>query len=189
MIIGSSSHSPPLHIITVNCLSQFHYSLGMSLYSITNGKVADDMLFSIADQIKYGIGNLDAEENPELRIEIATLYGLAGAKAVASSDHAASCSYLETALSLLPTDRWKSQYDLSLRFSLQWAKSRYSCGDIEKAEHILQEVTGNCHTIQDKLPTLSLLARSKYNFWRVKFLICLIMLFATPDKFSFPQFL
>jgi predicted ATPase len=135
----------------------------MSLYSNANGKVADEMLFSIADQIKYGIGNLDAEENPELRIEIATLYGLAGAKAVACSDHRASRSYLETALSLLPSDRWKSHYDLSLQFSLRLAKSSYSCGDVEKAQCILQEMTGHCLTVKDKLPAQHLLGRRKYN--------------------------
>jgi predicted ATPase len=135
----------------------------MSLFSITKGKVADDMLFSIADQIKHGIGNLAAGEDPELRLDMAKLYGLAGSKAVACSDHAASCSYLENALLLLPTDHWKSDYELSLRFSLRLAESCYSCGDVERAQCILQDVTGHCHTIADKLPANSLLARSKYN--------------------------
>ena len=85
---------------------------------MTKGNVADNILFSIADQIKHGIGNL-AEEKPELRIDIAILYELAGTKAVACSDHAASRSYLTYALSLLPIDHWKSHYDLSLQFSLQ----------------------------------------------------------------------
>ena len=143
------------------CLPQFHYSLGMSLYSSAEGNVADDIIFSIADQIKHGLGNL-ADENPELRIDIAKLYELSGTKAVVCSDHAASISYLTCALSLLPTNHWKSHYDLSLRFSLRLAKSCYSCGDVEKAQCILQEMTGQCHSFEDKLPVNVLLAQSKY---------------------------
>jgi predicted ATPase len=129
---------------------------------MTKGNVADNILFSIADQIKHGIGNL-AEEKPELRIDIAILYELAGTKAVACSDHAASRSYLTYALSLLPNDHWKSHYDLSLQFSLQLAKSCYSCGDLERAQCILQEMTGHCHSIQDTVPANALLATSMYS--------------------------
>ena len=143
------------------CLPQFHYSLGMSLYLMTKGRDMDNVVFSIADQIKHGIGSL-ADENPELQIDIAKLYELSGMKAVACSDHATSRSYLTYALSLLPTDHWKSHYDLSLRFSLRLAKSCYSCGDVEKAQCILQEMTGQCHSFEDKLPVNVLLAQSKY---------------------------
>jgi len=125
-------------------------------------EVDDDVLFSIADQIKHGIGNL-ADENPKLRIDFAKLYEVAGAKAVACSDHATSCSYLTSALSLLPPDHWKSHYDLSLRFSISLAKSYYSCGNVAKSQCILQEMTRQCHTIEDKLPAHTLLARSKFN--------------------------
>ncbi|KAL3806506.1 hypothetical protein ACHAXA_006682 [Cyclostephanos tholiformis] len=137
---------------------KYHYSIGLSLYSSTKGKVADDILFSIADQIKLGIGNL-ATESPALRIDIAKLYGLAGMRAAASLDHVASRSYLEHALSLLPTDHWKSNYEISLRYSHRLAESCYSCGDVEKAQCILQEMTSQCHSTDDKLPAHSLLAR------------------------------
>jgi hypothetical protein len=145
-------------------LSQFHYSLGMTLYLMTKEKdeVDDDVLFSITDQIKHGIGNL-VNENPELRIEFAKLYEVAGAKAVACSDHATSCSYLSSALSLLPLDHWNSHYELSLRFSISLAKSYYSCGDVVRSQCISQEVTRQCHSIEDKLPAYILLARSKFN--------------------------
>jgi predicted ATPase len=162
----------------------------MSLFSNADGKVADDMLFTIADQIKHGVGNLAAGEDPELRLDMAKLYGLASSKAAAFSDHAASCSYLKCAFSLLPTDHWTRHYKLSLSFSLRLAESCYSCGDVQNAQAILrkmtplrhsiedqvpalsiaisearcilQEITGHCHTIEDKLPAYSLLARSEW---------------------------
>jgi predicted ATPase len=133
----------------------------MALFSITNGKVADDMLFSIADQIKHGIGNLAAGENSELRLDMAKLYGFAGVRAAASSDHIASRSYLEHALSRLSPDPWTSHYDLCLQFSLRLAKSCYSCGDAERAQSILQVITGHCRSIEDKVPAHALLATSE----------------------------
>ena len=132
----------------------------MSLYSLTKGKVVDDIVFPIIDQIKHGIGNLEGE-NIEIRIDVAELNELAGMKAATCSDHVTSRSYLTFALSLLPTDHWKSHYDLSLRFSLRLAKSCYSCGDLEKAQCILEETLVQCHSIQDKLPGNELLARSE----------------------------
>jgi predicted ATPase len=80
-----------------------------------NLNLVGDIIFSIADQIKYGIGNLH-DENLELQIDIAKLYELAGMQAAGNTDHSASRSYLTYALALLPTDHWKSHYDLSLRF-------------------------------------------------------------------------
>ncbi|KAL3764630.1 LOW QUALITY PROTEIN: hypothetical protein ACHAW5_001823 [Stephanodiscus triporus] len=129
----------------------------MSLYSATKGKVMDDIIFSIIDQIKHGIDNLE-DESIVLRIDIAKLNELAGMKAATCSDHVTSWSYLTFALSLLPNDHWKSHYDLSLRFSLRLAKSCYSCGDLEKAQCILAETLGQCHSLEDKLPGNALLA-------------------------------
>ncbi|KAL3809613.1 hypothetical protein ACHAXA_011792 [Cyclostephanos tholiformis] len=137
--------------------SQYHYSLGLSLYFMTKGEVLDDILFSIADQIKHGMSYL-ADENPELQIDIAKIYELASIKAVACSDFVSSCSYLSYALSILPTDHWKSHFNLSRRFSIRLAKSYVSCGDVEKAHSILQQMTKQCLSIEDKLPAHALIA-------------------------------
>ena len=136
----------------------------------------DNIVFSIADQIKHSIGNL-ADESPELHINVAKLYDLAGTKAMACSDHAASRSYLTYAFSLLPTDHWKTINDLSLRFSLRLAKSSYSCGDVEKAQYILQEMTGQCHSFEDKLPGSALLAQSEYHTWSISLRESFLVLF------------
>ena len=150
------------HITIISLLQKYHYSLGMSLYSTTKGNLnlVGDIVFYIADQIKHGIDRLD-DESPELRIDTAKLFELAGMQAVANSDHAASRSYLTYALALLPADHWKIHYDVSLRFSLRLAKSCYSSGDLEKACCILGETMSKCHCIEDKLPGYVLLARSE----------------------------
>ncbi len=142
--------------------------------------MTDDLLFSIANQIMHDTDNSAAGENPELRLDIAKLYAFAGTKAAASSDFAASRSYSTYALSLLPTDHWISHYDLSLRCSFRSAKSCYSCGEKENAQCMLEELIGHCHSIEDRVPALSLLAKSEYTRPIIveKVIICLSMLSA-----------
>ena len=187
MVVQLSLYYLTFHITIISLLQKYHYSLGMSLYSTTKENLVGDIIFSIADQIKHGIGIL-ADENPEFQIDIAKFYELSGMKAVACSDHATSRSYLTYALALLPTDHWKSQYDLSLRFSLRLAKSCYSCGDLEKAHSILGETITHCHSIEDKLPGNALLARSESHhvrsiFLRETFLMFLLLSFLCPVQF------
>mmetsp|Transcript_7945 Transcript_7945/g.17919 ORF Transcript_7945/g.17919 Transcript_7945/m.17919 type:complete len:1329 (+) Transcript_7945:91-4077(+) len=136
--------------------NQHHYSLGKSLYSMTKGKDVDDIIFSIADQINHGIDSLPLR-SPESRVDLAKLNEMAGVKAVECSDYVTARSYLSIALSLLPTDHWKSHYDQSLRLSFLLAKSAYSRGDVMKAQGILQEILRECSCIEDKLPAYFLL--------------------------------
>lgn len=132
----------------------------MSLYSISKGKDVDDIIFSIADQINHGKDNLPIQ-SPELRVDLAELNQRAGAKAVDCSDYVTARSYLITALTLLPIERWKSHYDQSLQLSFLLAKSYYSCGDVEKARGILQEILEESRCIEDKLPACFLFVSSK----------------------------
>jgi len=121
----------------------------------------DKMLLYIADQMKHRIADMD-DKCPELRFDMANLYYLSGMKAVGYSDYATSRSYLKIALSLLPTDRWESQYKLCHRISLRLAKSVYSCGDVEEAQSILHEMLENCPSIEDRVPVQALLVTSEY---------------------------
>ena len=158
--------------MTLVYLPKYHYSIGMSLYSMTKEQDVDDVIFSIVDQLKLGIVSLE-DESPEFRIKVAKLNELAGMKAVVCSDYVTSRSYFTYALSLLPIiDHWKSHYDISLRFTLRLAKSHYSCGDVEKAQSILQDMIGQCHSFEDKLPACEWLARSKMHAWSCSLEMC-----------------
>ena len=164
MITQHALHCVATHLIAIVDLSQYHYSLGKSLYLMTKGKDVDDIngiIFSIADQINYGI-EISPAQNPESRIDLANLNEMAGVKAVDCSDYVTAHSYLSIALSLLPTDHWKSHFDQSLRLSFLLAKSAYSRGDVKEAQGILHEILGECRCIEDKLPAYFLLVTSKY---------------------------
>ena len=128
----------------------------------TKGRDAEDkMLLSIADQMMKGVCYL-ADESLESQIDIAKLYYSSGMKAVDCSDYTTSRSYLKLALSLLPTDRWETQYDLCHQISLRLAKSYYSCGDVEETQSMLQELMEHSRSIEDKMPVQALLVTSEY---------------------------
>jgi len=128
----------------------------------TKGRDAEDkMLLSIADQMMKGVCYL-ADESLESQIDIAKLYYSSGMKAVDCSDYATSRSYLKLALSLLPTDRWETHYDLCHQISLRLAKSYYSCGDVEETQSMLQELMEHSRSIEDKMPVQALLVTSEY---------------------------
>ena len=132
----------------------------MLLYSMSKkGNKIDGVESVIADQINYDIDQLSSE-SPELRIEIANINELAGLKARDSSDHVRSSSYFTCAMSLLPTDRWKIHYEISLRVSFLLAESFHIRG--ESAEGILAEILEECHSFEDKLPAIFLLVASKF---------------------------
>jgi len=143
-------HEAAYGLIPDNEKNRFHYSLGMTLYSMIKKEDVDDIIFSIADQVNRGIEDLSIQ-SPELRLDLADLNEIAGMKAM-NSDYMAACSYLNTALLMLPTNPWRSQYARSLRLFSSLAKSTYSCGDMKKAQDILQEILGECNCIEDKLP-------------------------------------
>jgi predicted ATPase len=109
--------------------------------------------------MKHRIADME-DECPELRIDIANLYYLSGMKAVGYSDYATSCSYFKVALSLLPTNRWETQYKLCYRNSLRLAKSVYSLGDVDEAQSILHDMLEKCPSIEDRVPVQALLVTS-----------------------------
>ena len=145
---------------SIYTLPQFHYNLGMTLYTNTKGQDVDDIVFSIADQINYGIDQVHSQIQ-ETKLDIAQLNEKAATKAVDCLDFSSALTYLTAALPLLPSDYWTSHYDISLRMSYLLAKAYYSCGDVEKSQGILQDMVAKGHCIEDKLPAYFLLVTSE----------------------------
>jgi len=128
--------------------SQFHYDLGILLYSTSKGQDLGGALFQVVDQINHGIPSLI---KPRMKIVIAELNFNAGRKAMDLSDFETASSYLNNALPLLPKNRWRRHYDFSLRLLLLRAKTIYLRGNIEEACDSLMEIIKNGRCIEDKL--------------------------------------
>mmetsp|Transcript_29922 Transcript_29922/g.63473 ORF Transcript_29922/g.63473 Transcript_29922/m.63473 type:complete len:914 (-) Transcript_29922:1454-4195(-) len=128
--------------------SQFHYDLGILLYSTSKGQDLSGTVFQVVDQISHGIPSLI---QPELQIDIAELNFSAGSRAMDFSDYETAYSYLNNALSLLPKNHWSSHYDFSLRLFFLRAKAAYSCGNIEEAYDSLKKILEKGRCIEDTL--------------------------------------
>jgi len=144
-------------LIPESKVNQYHYRLGMILYSTTKGKDLDDIILYTADQINHGVESLPVQCS-ELRVDLAKVNEMAGVKAAERTDYVAARSYLSTALSLLPTDHWQRYYDQSLRLLFLSAKTAYSHGDVKEAQSVLNDILGECTCLQDKLNSYFLLA-------------------------------
>lgn len=145
----------------------------MALRSVAKINDTDDIIFSIVDQINFGLVDLPPQST-DLRNDHARLFERAGIKAASRSDHAAARSYVGTALSLMPPHHWQSDYGLSLPLSILLAKSAFSCGDVGLAEDTLKEVLRESRSIQDKLPAYYLLATGKNEDRSLK-LLCIFV--------------
>ncbi len=122
----------------------------MLLYSKSKEQGSNDTTFHIVDQINHGVPSL---VQPSVRVEIAELNGKAGARAMAFSDYETASSYLNKAMSLLPTSHWQENYDLSLRLYFLSAKATYtrSCDNIQESITLLNAILMNGRSIEDKL--------------------------------------
>ena len=134
---------------------QFHFDLGMQLYSVTDGQDLCDTIFQIVNQINHGVPNLVQEQERE---DIAELNFKAGSRAMDFSDYEMAHSYLSTALSLLPPNHWSIHYEMSLRMYFVAANTAYTSGNNKKAFELLKSILGNGRCIEDKLDAYYLYA-------------------------------
>ena len=130
----------------MHILLQFHYNLGMLLYSASKGQDRSGAVFQVADQINHGISLIQ----PEMRVEFVGLNFSAGSRAI-SRCYKTAYSYLKNAFALLPRNSWSSHYELSLRVFLLYAKSAYSCGKVKKAYKALKTILQKGRCANDKL--------------------------------------
>eukprot|EP00804_Cyclotella_cryptica_P023793 CCRYP_011177-RA/>CCRYP_011177-RA protein AED:0.01 eAED:0.01 QI:5/1/1/1/1/1/2/430/1361 len=129
---------------------QYHFTIGMALQSnfASLDKEDTSVLFATIDQINRCPLTMFRDDSQ--RILIANLNYEAGMKAVKFSNFMPAHSYMNAAVSLLPEDSWKSHYDLSLKCNYHFAKAAYSCGYVDQAKEILEEVIEHGEGLEDK---------------------------------------
>ena len=150
---------PPTNIVSRN--TQFHVNLGKTLYSICEGKDdVGDTIMLIASQINHGKELI--EKDDPLRIPVAKLNMKAGQMALDGCDHKTAYFYFHAAVSLLPDDSWRSNYDLSLRLNFCLAAAANSSCKYDDAEGTLNIIYEKARCLEDKLPAYELTVESKY---------------------------
>ncbi len=125
----------------------FHCNLGIIMCSFAGTQKEKDRQYLIAptiDQINYGVPSL--VECPERRVDVAELNVTAGLRAISRSDFAKAYHYFNKAQLLLPDEKWKTHYDLTLRLFLFRANTAFSCGYLNEADEALDTILteGRC---------------------------------------------
>eukprot|EP00804_Cyclotella_cryptica_P017299 CCRYP_019577-RA/>CCRYP_019577-RA protein AED:0.24 eAED:0.25 QI:0/0.5/0/1/1/1/3/0/813 len=129
---------------------QYHFKIGMALQSTFALQDEDEssVLFATIDQINRCPRTMFRDDSQ--RIVIANLNFEAGMKAMKCSNFMPAHAYMKAAVSLLPKNSWKANYDLSLKCNFHFAKAAYSCGYVDQAQEILYKVIQHGEGLEDK---------------------------------------
>ena len=113
--------------------NKFHYEIGMQLLSNCKNQpeVKSQCLFTILDQINYGVPSLCDESQS---ISIAKLNLEAGLVYMLQSNYTSGYNLAKSGISLLPEGSWSTQYDLCLKLYCLLAKTAFSRSQIDEAK-------------------------------------------------------
>ena len=121
-----------------------HVHIARSLLKHTTEDHLDEQIFDIVNQYNLGIEYLDS---PDERIRLARMSLFAGKKARLASAYDPALDYLHIGMAILPEDRWRSHYQLTLDLFKERAGCELLCGHREKAEHLFEEVLSRVQTV------------------------------------------
>ncbi|KAL7473725.1 hypothetical protein ACHAXS_014292 [Conticribra weissflogii] len=139
--VREASHN----LIPVDVRAQFHFDLGILLFSTTRGQDLGEDAFAIADLINLGLQSCSSKR-PASNGDIADFFVSVASKSLDRSDHVAGLSYLKVAQLFLPQDHWST-----IRLHCLLAKAAYSCGRLDDANDAIQKVLKEGRSINDKL--------------------------------------
>ncbi len=125
-----------------------HFRIGRLLLEGKTPQTYQEIIFSIVNQLNYGIKLLTSESE---RYELAELNLVAGQKAKTSAAYEAAFSYFNVGLELLPTDSWQDRYDMTLNLFELAAEVASLNGNFQQMEEWINVVLSQAKTAVDKM--------------------------------------
>lgn len=126
----------------------FHLRVGRCLLSSLDEEELDQYLFIVVSQFCI---SLDKIKEDDESARVAALLLQAAEKSAQASSFSKAASYLSMGTSLLKTDNWDSQYELSLHLYSAAAEMECCKGDFVAANKLMDVILRHTHTIMDKL--------------------------------------
>ena len=126
---------------------QANLHIGRLLLKNTPKEDIEDQLFTIVNHFNFGH---ELIEDQRETYELANLNLLAGKKAKASTAYETAIHHFETGLTLLPADKWQTDYDLTRLLSLEKAECAYLIGDFKASEALFETIIGHVKTDIEK---------------------------------------
>ncbi|AFZ06422.1 multi-sensor signal transduction multi-kinase [Oscillatoria nigro-viridis PCC 7112] len=126
-----------------------HLKIGQRLLEKTPIQGREEQIFAIVNQLNIG---LELISQPAELEELARLNLMAGRKAKASTAYVAAVKYLSTAMDLLSSDRWQTQYNLTLEIVVETAEAQYLNTNFAAANTLVEMVLQYGKTLLDRIP-------------------------------------
>jgi predicted ATPase/class 3 adenylate cyclase len=123
-----------------------HWQIGQLL--LNSIPILEEWLFEIVDHLNQGIA---LAETQTTKNQIAHLNLQTGQKAKLATAYGAALDYLQTGLTLLATDSWQTQYELTLALYTEAAETAYLCGQFEEMERLAAIVLQHARMLLDKV--------------------------------------
>ncbi len=118
---------------------EIHLKVGYLLLKNIQQHELEEKIFDIVNQLNLGV---ELITDPSEKYELARLNLRAGCKAKAATAYAIAVRYLRVGLSLLASDSWQKEYNLTLSLYTEALESEYLSTNFEQAE-ILANLTLN----------------------------------------------
>jgi predicted ATPase/signal transduction histidine kinase/tRNA A-37 threonylcarbamoyl transferase component Bud32 len=125
-----------------------HRQIGELLLHNMSPEQQNQKLFDIVNHLNLSQELIDTRSD---RDELARLNLLAGGKAKASIAYDAAFRYFQAGLSLLTTDSWQINYDLTLTLYSATAEAAFLCGDFKQVEQLSQCVIDQAKNLLDSV--------------------------------------
>ena len=140
---------------------KIHLQIGRLLLSNLTDKKITSTLFNIVNQFNQGISLIKdiSEINTLAHLNLRAAY-----KAKDSTAYQSALMYAKTALSLLPSDAWQSQYDMCLKLHDIASESAFLNGNFEDLFDYIKPVLANAKTPLDQVPVYEI----KIQFYTAK---------------------
>ncbi|HCV31487.1 MAG TPA: serine/threonine protein kinase [Microcoleaceae bacterium UBA9251] len=130
-----------------------HLSIGKLLLESTPKDKLEENIFDIVNQLNVGIDRLSLQSEKD---ELAGLNLIAGHKAKAANAYEAAVKYLKAGMSLLASDSWVSNYDLTLQLYVEMAEAECLNTNFERAEALAEVVLSFAKNQLDRMKVYQL---------------------------------
>lgn len=116
---------------------QANLEIGRLLLKNTPKEDIEDQVFNIVNHFNFGHELISDQTE---KYELADLNLLAGKKAKTSTAYETAIHHFDTGLTLLPADKWRTDYDLTRLLSLEKAECAYLIGDFKASEALFKTI-------------------------------------------------
>lgn len=148
-----------------------HWEIGQMLLKNTSPAALEEKIFDIVNQLNIGIESITTSSCLDTvlrqqRDELARLNLIASKKAKASAANQLAFNYLQVAISLLSSDSWEQQYNLTLSLYEESAEVAYLLAQFNQMEEFIGVVIQKAANILDSVKVyevkiLAYIAQSK----------------------------